>query len=156
MAMNMWHDDLDLVRRRPEFDPCPAAGCRNRRDCEATTHDARAVALLVPAVAGSWFAFRQTDDTRPAGPPTAQTATQVASLDLRPLAVTRPDEQKVAAAPLEMPRGRVNATILLPVGSSTGAYELRILDGDLRVRAGARRRRSSGMELHARCPVRVG
>ena len=36
-----------------------------------------------------------------------------------------------------MPRGRVNATILLPVGSSPGAYEVRILDRDLRVRASA-------------------
>ena len=48
------------------------------------------------------------------------------------------DEQKAAAPPLEMPRGRVNATILLPVGSSPGAYEVRILDGDLRVRASAK------------------
>src|ERR671919_306841 len=82
--------------------------------------------------------FRQTGDTRPAASSTTQTATQVASLDLRPLAVTRSDEQKAAAAPLEMPRGRVNATILLPVGSPSGAYELRILDGDLRVRATAK------------------
>ena len=97
-----------------------------------------AAAILVLAVAGSWFAFRQTEDTRLAAPSTAQTATQVASLDLRPLAVTRSEEQKAAAAPLEMPRGRVNATILLPVGSSPGAYELRILDSDLRVRASAK------------------
>jgi hypothetical protein len=34
-----------------------------------------------------------------------------------------------------VPRGRVNATILLPVGSSPGVYEVRILDRDLRVRA---------------------
>jgi len=36
-----------------------------------------------------------------------------------------------------VPRARVNATILLPVGASPGAYEVRILDGDLRVRATA-------------------
>ena len=59
---------------------------------------------------------------------------QVASLDLRPLAVTRSEEQK-SAGPLEVPHGRVNATILLPVGSSPGVYEVRILDRDLRVRA---------------------
>jgi hypothetical protein len=39
---------------------------------------------------------------------------------------------------LEVPRDRVNATILLPFGSSPGAYEIRILDGDLRVRASAK------------------
>src|SRR5262245_32032080 len=97
-----------------------------------------AAAILALAVVSSWFALRQTDETRPALPSTAQTATQIASLDLRPLAVTRSDEQKAAAAPLEIPRGRVNATILLPVGSSPGAYEVRILDTDLRVRASAK------------------
>ena len=56
------------------------------------------------------------------------------TLELRPLAVTRSEEQK-SAGPLEVPRGRVNATILLPVGSSPGVYEVRILDRDLRVRA---------------------
>ena len=59
----------------------------------------------------------------------------MASLDLRPLAVTRSEDQKAAATSLEVPRGRLNATILLPVGSSPGAYEVRILDSDLRVRA---------------------
>ena len=108
-------------------------------DGEATTHDAR-------GGGDPWRWQLRAPGSRSGklttlGPPhrsTAQTATQVASLDLRPLAVTRSEEQKAAAAPLEMPRGRVNATILLPVGSSPGAYELRILDGDLRVRASAK------------------
>jgi hypothetical protein len=42
------------------------------------------------------------------------------------------------AKPLEVPRSRVNATILLPVGSSPGSYEVRILDGDLGLRASAK------------------
>ena len=70
--------------------------------------------------------------------PTTQTAPQSARLDLRPLAVTRSEEQRVAAAPLVVPRGRVNATILLPVGSSPGEYDVRILDADLRARATAK------------------
>ena len=37
-----------------------------------------------------------------------------------------------------VPRGRVNATILLPVGSSPGDYDVRILDRDLRARTTAR------------------
>jgi hypothetical protein len=119
------------LRALQQADAATAATVKRRRTMLA------AAAILALAVAGSWFVFRQTDDTRPAAPSTAQ-ATQVASLDLRPLAVTRSDEQKAAAAPLEIPRGRVNATILLPVGSSPGAYELRILDGDLRVRASAK------------------
>jgi hypothetical protein len=119
------------LRALQQADAATAATVKRRRTMLA------AAAILALAVAGSWFVFRQTDDTRPAAPSTAQ-ATQVASLDLRPLAVTRSDEQKAAAVPLEIPRGRVNATILLPVGSSPGAYELRILDGDLRVRASAK------------------
>ncbi|HXH23970.1 MAG TPA: hypothetical protein VNI78_01900 [Vicinamibacterales bacterium] len=95
-----------------------------------------AAAVLVLAVAGSWFALRR-GDAPPISAPTAnEAAPQVASLDLRPLAVTRSEEQK-DAKPLEVPRGRVNATILLPVGSSPGNYEVRILDRDLRVRASA-------------------
>ncbi len=93
-----------------------------------------AAAVLVLAVAGSWFALKGGNGA-PVSPPTVnETVPQVASLDLRPLAVTRSEEQK-SAGPLEVPRGRVNATILLPVGSSPGVYEVRILDRDLRVRA---------------------
>ena len=119
------------LRALQQADAATAATAKRRRTILA------AAAILTLTVAGSWLAFRQTDDSRPAAPSTAQTATHVASLDLRPLAVTRSDDQKAAAGPLQMPRGRVNATILLPVGSSPGAYEVRILDGDLRVRASA-------------------
>jgi hypothetical protein len=94
-----------------------------------------AAAVLLLAIAGSWFALSR--GSRPGPAPTAnETAPQVASLDLRPLAVTRSQEQK-SAGPLEVPRGRVEATILLPVGSSPGPYEVRILDSDLQVKASA-------------------
>ena len=93
-----------------------------------------AAAVLVLAVVGSWFALRQGDGAPVSAPTVNETVPQVASLDLRPLAVTRSEEQK-SAGPLEVPRGGVNATILLPVGSSPGVYEVRILDRDLRVRA---------------------
>jgi hypothetical protein len=94
-----------------------------------------AAAVLAVVIGGSWFASRQTDDGTRTPPTTTETAPRRASLDLRPLAVTRSEEQKTAAPPPEVPRGRLNATILLPVGSSPGAYEVRILDSDLRVRA---------------------
>lgn len=90
-------------------------------------------AVLVLAVAGSWFALRGDNGAPVSAPTVNETVPQVASLDLRPLAVTRSEEQK-SAGPLEVPRGRVKATILLPVGSSPGVYEVRILDRDLRVR----------------------
>ena len=96
-----------------------------------------AAAVLVLGIAGSWFALRRAGDADRLAQPTTQTAAQSARLDLRPLAVTRSEEQRVAAAPLVVPRGRVNATILLPVGSSPGEYDVRILDADLRARATA-------------------
>jgi hypothetical protein len=97
-----------------------------------------AAAVLVLGIAGSWFALRPAGDADRLARPTTQTAAQSARLDLRPLAVTRSEEQRVAAAPLVVPRGRVNATILLPVGSSPGEYDVRILDADLRARATAK------------------
>lgn len=97
-----------------------------------------AAAVLVLGIAGSWFALRRAGDPDRLARPTTQTAPQSARLDLRPLAVTRSEEQRVAAAPLVVPRGRVNATILLPVGSSPGEYDVRILDADLRARATAK------------------
>ena len=97
-----------------------------------------AAAVLVLGIAGSWFALRRAGDVDRIAQPTNPTAPQSARLDLRPLAVTRSEEQRVAAAPLVVPRGRVNATILLPVGSSPGEYDVRILDADLRARATAK------------------
>ena len=94
-----------------------------------------AAAILVLAIAGSWFALRRAGDGDRIAQPTTQTAPQSARLDLRPLAVTRSEEQRVAAAPLVVPRGRVNATILLTVGSSHGGYDVRILDAVIDVSA---------------------
>jgi hypothetical protein len=98
---------------------------------------AAAAAVLVLVIAGSWFALRQNGGPAISTSTADTTAPQVASLDLRPLAVTRSEDAR-SAKPLQVPRGRVSATILLPVGSSPGAYEVRILDGDLRVRASAK------------------
>jgi hypothetical protein len=88
-------------------------------------------------LAGSWLALRRGDSTLSPAQSTIGSPTQVASLDLRPLAVTRSEDQK-SVQPLEVPRGRVSATILLPVGAPSGVYEVRILDSDLRVRASAK------------------
>jgi hypothetical protein len=97
-----------------------------------------AAAVLAVAIAGSWFVLRRADHADRVAQPSTPTASQTARLDLRPLAVTRSEDRKPETLPLEVPRGRVNATILLPVGASAGAYEVRILDRDLRARATAR------------------
>ena len=105
------------------------AAARRKR----VAYAAAAAAVLLLAIAGSWFALRQ-DGPQNSAP--ANGAAQVASLDLRPLAVIRSQEQN-SATPVKVPRGRVKATILLPVGSAPGAYEVRVLDRELRVRASA-------------------
>jgi hypothetical protein len=97
-----------------------------------------AAAVLAVAIGGAWFALRPTADLDRTAPPATQTAPQSAQLDLRPLAVTRNDEQKAEAPPLVVSRGRMNAIMLLPVGSAPGEYDVRILDAELRPRVTAR------------------
>ena len=63
---------------------------------------------------------------------------QQARLDLRPFAVTRGDALRVEPEPLVLPRTRIDATLLLPVGADEGAYEVRLLDHDLAARATAK------------------
>ena len=97
-----------------------------------------AAAVVAVAIGGISYFMRQADRAVPVAAPSFQVATQSAKLDLRPLAVTRSEDRRPDAPPLEVPRGRVNATILLPVGASPGAYEVRILDKDLTARATVR------------------
>jgi hypothetical protein len=99
-----------------------------------------AAAMVAVVMGGVWFVMRPIDRSAPppSTPPSAQVAGQSARLDLRPLAVTRSEDRKPDAPPLEVPRGPVEATILLPVGASPGVYEIRILDKDLTARATAK------------------
>jgi len=99
-----------------------------------------AAALVIVAIgAGLWFAL----GTRPVTIPSSRIATrgeeplpeQTVQLDLRPYSVTRNEQQKPERAPVALTRGRLDATILLPVGSEPGEYEVQILDSDLRSRA---------------------
>jgi hypothetical protein len=93
-----------------------------------------AAAVLAIAVGGSWFALRQTGST--GGTAVSTTGVeQQARLDLRPFAVTRGDERAKDPEGLVLSRALLKATILLPVGSEPGDYEIQILDGDLKSRA---------------------
>jgi len=122
------------LRALQQADATKLSAARRRRTILA------AAAVVAVAVAGTWFIMRSTDGGAPAAvtAPNTEAAAQTARLDLRPLAVTRSEDRKADTAPLEVPRGRVNATILLPVGASPGAYEVRILDKDLKARATAK------------------
>src|SRR5688500_12325565 len=94
------------LRALQQADAATAATAKRRRTMLA------AAAVLAVVIAGSWFAIRRTDDSGRAARATIETAPRMASLDLRPLAITRSEDQKAAATPPEVPRGRLNATIL--------------------------------------------
>ncbi len=91
-----------------------------------------AAAAVVLAIAGSWFVIRRPGNTTT--PPTTQ-AVQIARLDLRPFSVTRSDERTKDAPPLVLSRARLSVTILLPVGSEPGSYDVQLLDSSLQSRA---------------------
>lgn len=120
------------LRTLQQVDAARLAAGKSRRTILA------AAAVIALMIAGSWLITRQPDRAAPVAAPSSQAATQSARLDLRPLAVTRSEDRRPTAPRLEVPRGRVNATILLPVGASPGVYEVRILDKDLIARATAR------------------
>lgn len=96
---------------------------------------AAAAVLVLGVVSAIWWLPRR--DANQVTVPSAQT-TQVATiLDLRAYAVSRSDAAPPRPAPLRLPRQRVSLTLLLPVGSDLGSYELQVLDADLQSRATA-------------------
>lgn len=108
-----------------------AATTRRRRQLLA------AAAVLVIAVGAAWFALRGTGARDRSAASSGEPAQQSAQLDLRPFAVTRSEQRTEEPAALVLPRGRLNAVILLPVGAEPGAYELQILDSDSQSRTTA-------------------
>ena len=60
-----------------------------------------------------------------------------AELDLRPYSLMRGEPQESSRRPLPIPRARVALTMLLPVGSEAGMYEVQVLDSELRSIASA-------------------
>jgi hypothetical protein len=98
-----------------------------------------AAAAVVLAAVGTWVFFTQERTVdEPEAVQTARENTQLPTeLDLRKYTVTRSDQKPGTQPVLELPRGRLDLTILLPVGSEPGGYEVQILDADLRSRASA-------------------
>jgi hypothetical protein len=61
-----------------------------------------------------------------------------AQLDLRPFAITRGESQTTDRSPLQLPRGRVLLTLLLPTGSEPGPYDVEVRDSNAVSKAAAR------------------
>jgi len=108
-----------------------------------------AAAVLLILVSGAWFLLsRPQDGGRPAAVAEQASAADLrAELDLRKYSVTRSEQPQSAPPPLSLQRGRLNATILLPVGSEPGAYEVQVLDSELLSKATASG--EAGIENHA-------
>lgn len=97
-----------------------------------------AAAALVLIAAGVWMfvtppVINDTQDRAPA----AQVVQVRTALDLRKYTVTRSEQETTKHRVIELARGRLDLTILLPVGSEPGQYDVQILDADLRSRASA-------------------
>jgi hypothetical protein len=90
-----------------------------------------AAGLALAVAAGWWF-------TRDVGrsPSPQNVSTSSADLrtevDLRRFAVLRSEQAPADVEPVSLPAGVVELTLLLPVGSEPGAYDVQVLDSDLR------------------------
>jgi len=80
---------------------------------------------LLLVVAGTWLYSRMSDSVPPPEPAIAELRVE---LDLRRFTVSRSPQEQGSPAPLELPRGRVILTLLLPAGSEPGAYDVQLLD----------------------------
>jgi hypothetical protein len=134
-------DYLHIVRCSPCFREVRAMQQAAKAKARATwLWAASGAAVLALAIAGAWVMLRggrsmasvEGEAQAPGGP-----VDLTATLDLRAYAVMRGDERPAEPDPVAMPRGRVAATILLPVGTEPGEYEIRLLDRDRALRASA-------------------
>jgi hypothetical protein len=87
---------------------------------------AAAAILLISVGAGAWLMTRGGN---------SGAASVSAQLDLRPYAIARGETQPADRPPLQLTRGRVLLTLLLPTGSEPGPYDVEIRIGSPRANA---------------------
>jgi hypothetical protein len=152
------HDVLIALahKRRPISDPayvhlakCSACYREFRGFQQAPTHwmSRRKAAWIVAAAAviiivagAAWFLSPSRG--RGGTPPQlsvqeSRDAERRMEVDLRKYSVTRNEQQKLETRPVSLARARSILTILLPVGSEPGVYEIQVLDSGLRSQASA-------------------
>lgn len=99
---------------------------------------AAAAAVLIAGLSGVWLFMNR--EAAPVRSPVSQTRTAElrTELDLRKFAVTRSEQGSEQAPPVSLPIGVVDLTLLMPVGSEPGTYEIQLLDANLQSNASAR------------------
>jgi hypothetical protein len=144
-------------KRRPISDPayehlakCSACYREFRAFQQAaTTHTmsfrkaawvAAAAAVIIIVAGAAWFLSPSRGERGTLPQPSvqeSQVAERRVEVDLRKYSVTRNEQQKPETGPVSLARARSNLTILLPVGSEPGGYEIQVLDSGLRSQASA-------------------
>ena len=101
---------------------------------------AAAAAVMIIVAGTAWFLSPSRGERGTLPQPSVQES-QVAErrmeVDLRKYSVTRNEQQKPETGPVSLARARSSLTILLPVGSEPGRYEIQVLDSGLRSQASA-------------------
>jgi hypothetical protein len=97
-----------------------------------------AAGIVLALGAGWWFTGRQDPSPVTQTTSVAPDAQLRAEVDLRRFTVLRSEQAQGDAEPVALPRGSADLVILLPVGSEPGAYDVQLLDGDLRSRSDAK------------------
>lgn len=92
---------------------------------------ALAAGLLLVVAAGWWFTRGERVHAPQAtsSPPSGELR---AEIDLRRFSVQRSEQAQTDVEPVSLPKGVVDFALLLPVGSEPGAYDVQLLDEDLR------------------------
>lgn len=101
--------------------------------------------VLAAGLAATWFYNADRRSGRePARAGKSQVAALRTELDLRRYSVLRSEHGDDQPGPVSLPIGMVELTLLLPIGSEPGPYDIQVLDSDLKSRASA----------HAPCEIR--
>ena len=142
-------------KTRPISDPAyehlaKCSACyREFRAFQQTTHRmslgraawvAAAAAVIIIVAGAAWFLSPSRGERGTLPQPSvqeSQVAEQRMEVDLRKYSVTRNEQQKPETGPVSLGRARSHLTILLPVGSEPGGYEIQVLDSGLRSQASA-------------------
>ena len=121
-----------------EFRAFQDASARSRRTKRLTWVAAVAAVVLV-AGAAAWFLLSAREGVSPGSESAAQrnqaVPVQRAELDLRKYVVARSEREKSEQQPVSLTRDRLSLTVLLPVGSEPGTYEVQVVDSELKSRA---------------------